>query len=61
MSFGYGSPEASQSFGYMLIEVKPGMVLSSLMKILLVRRSRKKSQRAMPVPSMARNARTAYS
>ncbi len=59
MSFGYGRPEASHSLGYMLMEVKPGIVLSSLMKIFPFVRSRKKSQRAIPVPSMARKERTA--
>src|SRR5215472_10324808 len=31
ISFGIGRPECSHIFGYMLIEVKPGMVLISLM------------------------------
>ena len=30
MSWGKGMPLASQSLGYMLMEVKPGMVFTSL-------------------------------
>src|SRR5919201_1710543 len=30
ISFAYGRPDASQSLGYMLIRVKPGMVFNSL-------------------------------
>ncbi len=29
ISFGYGNPDASHSFGYMLMDVKPGIVFSS--------------------------------
>jgi len=35
ISFLYGTPLAAQSFGYMLIFVKPGMVLISFRKIRL--------------------------
>src|ERR1700693_240441 len=59
ISFGYDRPEASQSLGYMLIRVKPGMVLSSFTSRRLVVRSRKKSTRAMPAASTAWKARSA--
>src|ERR1700730_10914435 len=45
----------------MLMEVKPGIVLTSFSRIFPVRCSRKKSTRAMPNKSSVRNARTAYS
>src|SRR5439155_6607474 len=59
MSFAYGSPVASHSLGYMLIGVKPGMVLISFTKSPPVRRSRRKSTRAMPAQSTASKARIA--
>ena len=45
------SPLASHIFGYMLMEVNPGMVLISLMKNLPVAASIRKSTRAMPSQS----------
>ena len=48
MSWGRGVPSCSISLGYMLMEVKPGMVLISLMRTRPVPRSTKKSQRASP-------------
>ena len=48
--------------GYILMAVKPGMVLSSFTKIYPVRFSRGRNRSgAMPVPSIARKARTAHS
>src|ERR1700731_3350366 len=51
-------PEASQSRGYALVEVKPGIVLISFTS---TRRSpsMKKSTRAMPAQSVAWKARSA--
>jgi hypothetical protein len=51
-----GMPVASQILGYMLMEVKPGMVFTSFRKILPVAFSMKKSTRAMPLSSSARKA-----
>jgi hypothetical protein len=47
-------PLASQSMGYMLIAVKPGMVLISLKDYLRPDEVTKKSTRASPYPSIAR-------
>src|ERR1039458_8421262 len=53
-------PVASQSLGYMLIWVKPGMVLTSLTKMRrLPSGSIRKSTRARPDRSQARKASTA--
>src|SRR5205823_10569044 len=59
IKLGYDRPDASQSFGYMLIRVKPGMVFSSFSRTRPVARSMKKSTRAMPATSTAWKARTA--
>src|SRR5689334_21878716 len=56
-SLAYGTPEASQSFGYMLMEVKPGIVLISLK--ITERGVTRKSTRPIPEQSIALNARTA--
>ena len=53
-------PIASQSFGYILNCVNPGIVFTSLINTSFVS-VKKKSQRVKPLPSMARNAVTAYS
>ncbi len=58
-SFESGSPDASQSRGYMEIAVKPGSVLSSLTRTRSEPRSRKKSTRAIPDVPQTRKASTA--
>jgi hypothetical protein len=60
-SLGYGMPDASQSFGYMLIDVKPGIVFTSQIYISNRSRVTRKSTRAMPEQSIALNAFTAMS
>ena len=59
MSSEYGTPEASHSFGYMLIEVKPGSVLISLTYSGPLSPASRKSTRAMPALSTAVNTCTA--
>ena len=48
-----GTPLASHIFGYMLMDVNPGMVLISLMKNFPVAASSRKSTRAIPSQSTA--------
>src|SRR5438309_1799013 len=55
-SSGYGIPEASHSFGYMLIEVKPGIVFNSFKKNFPLVRSSNRSTRAIPSPSIVKKA-----
>ena len=52
----YSIPDASNSFGYMLIFVKPGIVFISFIIILFVPFSTKKSTLESPLPSTALNA-----
>src|ERR1019366_4336025 len=70
MSFLYDTPLACQSFGYMEMLVKPGMVLISLRKTRGLRTLRplasragsiRKSTRARPAQSQARKAASAIS
>ena len=53
----YATPLACHSLGYMLIDVKPGMVLISLTKISLSLPRMRKSTLARPAQSSALNAR----
>ena len=53
------TPLAAQSFAYMLMGVKPGMVFISLSQIAPVDLSMKKSTLASPEPSISSNALTA--
>ena len=61
MSCGSASPLASHNLGYMLIAVKPGIVLTSLTKISLRSARARKSTRAMPRNESALNAAAAIS
>ena len=56
----YVIPTASNNLGYILIFVKPGIVLISLIYILLVPSSIKKSTLAKPLPSIDLNALIAF-
>ena len=53
------APDAAQSVGYMLIVVKPGMVLTSFRYNVPVSPAMRKSTRAIPAQSTALNALTA--
>jgi len=52
----YDNPDACQSWGTLLIDVKPGMVLISFKNILFAFFVTRKSTRAIPATSKARNA-----
>ena len=59
-SCAYGRPLASHIFEYMLIVVKPGMVFTSFKYSTWLSPASRKSTRAMPAPSIALNAATAF-